>query len=229
VLSSGGKVIAGDADMAADLLGKVYTDGQVIVQQGAVGDCMYVILEGEVEILMEKKGRQVSLATLVEKDIFGEMAIFESEVRSATARALGDVRVLTIDKKSFLRRIHEDPSLALRIVETMSRRIRELDSELALTQAADRRLYPRIQVTTPVILEKEGVAVEACLCDVSHSGARIELADDLPGGQRVMLRISSMKADIAAAVIRKDAANRYALQFVMPLKEHADLVKFTGG
>lgn len=214
--------------MASDILGKVYRDGQIIVQQGSVGDCMYVILKGEVEVLVEKKGKQVCLATLGEKDIFGEMAIAEKEVRSATIRALGDVRVLTVDKKTFLRRIHEDPSLALRVVETMSRRIRELDSELTLTQATDRRQNYRLEINSPVVLEKDGVAVEACLCDVSQSGARIQLADDLPEGQSVVLRISGMKADITAAVIRKDTADRYGLQFVMSLKEHGDLMKLTG-
>ena len=215
--------------MASDILGKVYRDGQIIVQQGSVGECMYVILKGEVEVLVEKKGKQVCLATLGEKDIFGEMAMAEKEVRSATVRALGDARILTVDKKTFLRRIHEDPSLALRVVETMSRRIRELDSELALTQANDRRVNYRIEVIAPVVLETDGVAVEASLCDVSQSGAGIELADDLPEGQRVVLQISGLKADIHAAVIRKDTGNRYGLQFVMPLKEHADLVKLAGG
>ena len=50
-------------------------------------------------------------------------------MRSATVRALGQVRILTIDKKNFLRRISQDPSMAFRIVETMSRRIRELTEE----------------------------------------------------------------------------------------------------
>jgi signal-transduction protein with cAMP-binding, CBS, and nucleotidyltransferase domain len=211
--------------MASDTLGKIYTDGQIIVAQGSVGDFMYVIQEGAVEVLVERNGKQVSVATLGERDFFGEMAIFEREVRSATVRALGDVRVLTVDKKSFLRRIHEDPSLALRIVETMSRRIRELDGELALAQASDRRLHHRVQVSTPVILESEGVALEASLWDISHCGACIELADELPEGQSVVLRISRSQADIAAAVIRKDPENRYGLQFVLPLKDHADLLK----
>ena len=61
----------------------------------------------------------------------GEMAIFERVDRSATLRAMGRVRVLTIDKKNFLRRVHEDPSLAFRIVKTMSGRIRELSDEIA--------------------------------------------------------------------------------------------------
>ena len=65
---------------------------------------------------------------------WGEMAIFDRDVRSATVRALGDARVLTVDKKNFMRRVHEDPSLAFRLVETMSRRIRELGEEVARLQ-----------------------------------------------------------------------------------------------
>lgn len=112
-------------------LGKVYQDGEIIVRQGEVGDCMYVIQEGQVEVVVEKDGEEVRLAVRGETEFFGEMAIFEREVRMATVRALGQARVLTIDKKNFLRRIHEDPSLAYRIVQTMSRRIRELSAEVA--------------------------------------------------------------------------------------------------
>ena len=51
-------------------------------------------------------------------------------MHSATVRALGESWVLTLEKKSFLRRIHEDPSLVFGILEKMSRRIRELDHTL---------------------------------------------------------------------------------------------------
>ena len=59
------------------------------------------------------------------------MALFEEEIRTATIRARGAARVLTIDKKNFLGGVHEDPSLALRIVQTMSHRIRDLTDRLA--------------------------------------------------------------------------------------------------
>ena len=117
-------------------LGKVYEDGEVITRQGEEGDCMYVIQEGHVEVVAEGPDGDVHLATLGEADFFGEMAIFEREVRSATVRALGPVRVLTVDKKTFLRRVHEDPSLAYRLVQTMSRRIRELDHRFARGEGA---------------------------------------------------------------------------------------------
>ncbi len=112
-------------------LGKIYRAGEVIVRQGEVGDCMYVIQAGKVEVVRENGGREVRLAELGEGDFFGEMALFEHDVRSATVRTLGEVRVLTVDKKILMRKIHEDPSLAFRIMQKMSRRIRQLDTEMA--------------------------------------------------------------------------------------------------
>ena len=111
-------------------LGKVYRDGEAIIRQGEVGDCMYVIQEGQVEVVVEEDDKEVRLMVLDTGELFGEMAIVERQVRMATVRALGQARVLTIDQKGFLRRIHEDPSLAWNVVQTMSRRIRELAAEV---------------------------------------------------------------------------------------------------
>ncbi|HYB73403.1 MAG TPA: cyclic nucleotide-binding domain-containing protein [Candidatus Sulfotelmatobacter sp.] len=123
----------GEEIMDAGALGKVYEDGEAIVRQGEVGDCMYIIQAGQVEVLQESDGREVRLAVLGEGDVFGEMALFEGEVRSATVRALGQVRVLTVDKQMFLRRVHEDPSAAFRILQKLSRRVRDMDAEWART------------------------------------------------------------------------------------------------
>jgi len=117
--------------MSAGALGKVYEDGDIIIRRGDVGDCMYVVQEGQVEVYVERDGRDVRLALRGEGELIGEMAVFEREVRSASVRALGPARVLTIDKKNFMKRINEDPTLAFRMVETMSRRIRELSDEVA--------------------------------------------------------------------------------------------------
>ena len=64
-------------------------------------------------------------------EVFGEMAIFDQQPRSATVRAKGNARVLTLDKRAFLRRVHEDPSLAFRILQQMSHRIRVLDEKVS--------------------------------------------------------------------------------------------------
>jgi CRP/FNR family cyclic AMP-dependent transcriptional regulator len=112
-------------------LGKEFQDGEIIVRQGDVGDSMFVIQEGRVEVLREDDGQQTRLRVAEEGEFMGEMSIFERQKRSATLRALGKVRILTIDKKNFLRRIHEDPSLAFRIAQNMSSRIRELSDQIA--------------------------------------------------------------------------------------------------
>ena len=112
-------------------LGKIYQDGEVIVKQGEVGDCMYVVQDGIVEVLIESGNQQVVLNLLGKNEFFGEMALFEHEIRTATVRALGPVRILTVDHKNLLQRIHEDPSLAYRVMDVMSNRIDKLSEEVA--------------------------------------------------------------------------------------------------
>ena len=112
-------------------LGKEYKDGEVIVRQGDIGNCMYVIQKGEVEAVAEADGKELRLRTMGPDEFFGEMALFEKEIRTATIRAIQPTRVLTIDKKNFLGGMHEDPSLTFRIVKTMSHRIRDLTDRLA--------------------------------------------------------------------------------------------------
>ena len=116
--------------MARSALGKWYEDGEAIVSQGDVADCMYIIEQGEVEVVQGSGEDAFRLAVLGEGEFFGEMAVFDRDVRSATVRALGKVQVMTIDKATFLRRISEDPSLAFRIIKKMSGRIRDLNNDL---------------------------------------------------------------------------------------------------
>ena len=120
--------------MTAGALGKVYADGEILIRQGEVGDAMFVIQSGEAEILIEKEGVETRLRVAGEGEIIGEMAVFEREVRSATVRAMGEMRALTLDKRNFLRQIAEDPSIAFRIVESMSGRIRELSDRIGLLE-----------------------------------------------------------------------------------------------
>ena len=120
--------------MATGALGKPYTDGEFIVRQGGQVEAMYVIQEGQVEVLRETDGKHVHLTNLNEGDFFGEVPLFERRghtgVARATVKAIGDVRALTVDKKTFIRRIHEDPSLAYRILQVMSRRIQQMEEEV---------------------------------------------------------------------------------------------------
>jgi CRP-like cAMP-binding protein len=118
--------------MTRGALGKLYSDGEHIVSQGSTGNSMYVIQGGRVEVIQRSdSGTEQHLAYLEAGDFFGEMSVFEDEVRSATVRADGEARVLKIDKRTLLTRIREDPLLAVNLLKTMSHRIRDLNVEIA--------------------------------------------------------------------------------------------------
>ena len=132
--------------MAFPGLGREYADGEVVCRQGEVGSCMYQVQAGEVDVVHEEAGVETSLGRLRAGDIIGEMAIFDRQPRSATVRAAGPARLLTLDKRAFLRQIAEDPSLAFRILGQMSERIRALNAELA---RVDRERLQRLAAGTP--------------------------------------------------------------------------------
>jgi CRP-like cAMP-binding protein len=110
--------------MSASELGLIYRDGEMIIRQGESGDRMYVILEGQAEVQVACEHETHRMALLDEGDFFGEMEVFDPGLRSATVRAVGRTRVLTVDKRGILRRLQEDPELAMRILETLARRMR---------------------------------------------------------------------------------------------------------
>jgi len=163
---------------ASGALGKLHPSGEVVFKEGDSGDCMYVIQSGEVEIL--KDG--VRLAVLSNGSFFGEMALFANEARSATVRALGDARLLTIDRNTLLQRIHGDPSLAYRIVESLSGRFQQLTQRVNPGQAA---------APAPVAPEKVYAAGEV-LCAEGDPGhgmlivqqGKVELVKQVDGSER---------------------------------------------
>ncbi len=111
-------------------LGREYDDQEVICLQGEAGDRMFVLQTGRAVVIREDEGTDTVIDTLEKGDVFGEMAIFDKQPRSATVRAQGKARVLTLDKRTFLKRVHEDPSLAFQVLKKMSLRIRSLHKQI---------------------------------------------------------------------------------------------------
>lgn len=116
--------------MKSSEIGKSYNDGEIICREGDEGRKMFVIQEGEVEVIKKTQDGEFFLTTLKKGEIFGEMAMFDHLPRSATIRSVGKAIVLSIDKKGFFAKASKDPSLAFHILESMSRRIRALNDDL---------------------------------------------------------------------------------------------------
>jgi CRP/FNR family transcriptional regulator, cyclic AMP receptor protein len=125
--------------------------GDSIIKEGDVGDEMYILLEGVVEVsqtLLLKMGhtgigeKEKTLIRLEGslKPCFGEMSLMENAERSATVSSLTDSRVLVIDRAHFNELLEDDPSLGITILRNtlaiVSTRLRKANSDvLKLTTA----------------------------------------------------------------------------------------------
>jgi flavin-dependent dehydrogenase len=123
-------------------LGRFYADGDEIIRQGQIGNCMYIVQDGSVEVVKNVDGKHLRVAVLGPGEFFGEMALFERIKRSATVRAVGRARVLTIDKGTLLGRIQEDPGLAFRMLEKLCNRIRVERTQAPVEIPEDPRTDP---------------------------------------------------------------------------------------
>ena len=111
--------------------GRTYHDGEVICSQGEPGDCMYIVQEGTVELIHEENGQEFSLSTLEPGDFWGQSGLLEpNHLRTATAKAVGEAVVASLEERSFLARIQEDPSFVLQIMRKMSQRVHDLHQVL---------------------------------------------------------------------------------------------------
>lgn len=93
---------------------------------------MFVIQEGQVEIFLERNGQETPLKLLREGDFLGERALFNGGERSVSARSKGTSRLLTVDRKNFLHRIKEDPTIAFRLVQMLTRQVSELERDVSV-------------------------------------------------------------------------------------------------
>ena len=103
-------------------------DGTIICRDGEDGDSMYILVAGQVQILKGVEGSEKILAVREAGDFVGEMAIIESGPRVATVRALGDVRALVIDGDAFNAILRDRQNVAISVMRTLSRRLREMVS-----------------------------------------------------------------------------------------------------
>jgi CRP/FNR family transcriptional regulator, cyclic AMP receptor protein len=122
-------------DLSAMFEERIYVQGEIIFEEGTVGNSMMVITSGQVRI-SQTQGPDVEEALIIlkEGDVFGEMALIEDLPRSATTIAHTNVIIFEISRDHFLNYIGRDCSNGLKIVlklaRTLSSRLRETDNKL---------------------------------------------------------------------------------------------------
>lgn len=113
-------------------LGKLFLEGEVIFRQGDPTGNFYIVQKGRVCLTRESSTGEIMRAFLGDGEIFGIASAFTvNRERFATATALVDSVVLTIDEKVFISRLHQDPSIAFRLIRHLSQRLFDLGRDLA--------------------------------------------------------------------------------------------------
>jgi CRP/FNR family cyclic AMP-dependent transcriptional regulator len=106
--------------------------GTLILAQDEPGHVAFLILQGAVDVLLESEdGRQFIVARLGAGDHFGEMALLDAEPRSATVVATADTELLVMRRDEFIEELLRHPRIMLRMLVTLSRRLRRADAQVA--------------------------------------------------------------------------------------------------
>jgi len=90
-----------------------FSDGEILLKEGEVDDAVYIVVSGKVEVVSsEAFGRVKRIATIDEGSVFGEVAFFDANPRSASVRAIGEGSVLRLSRKGFEQISAWNPNLA---------------------------------------------------------------------------------------------------------------------
>ncbi len=130
-------LLPNELSMLADLFSvREYKSGDEVFKEGDVGDSMYVIAEGSVDILREDpQGEQRAIATLAAPQFFGEMSLIDKEYRSATVQAKTDARLLQLSNENlhiFAKNFRNGFTwVVVNIARVLSSRLREVNRRLS--------------------------------------------------------------------------------------------------
>ncbi len=181
-------LVADDLAAVADVIvPRRFGAGEVVFREGDTGDTCYLVRAGHVRAVREHNdGRSITLATFGPGEIFGELAMFDEEQRSATIEALEDTEAAAILGADMRRLLRAHPDIAVKLLRGLSQRLRETNERLA------RQSFQTVQSRVASVLSELAAA------------ARVEGVDE----QDVL--ITATQADLAQlAGSSRESASRF--------------------
>jgi CRP/FNR family transcriptional regulator len=158
-----------------------FEPGQAVFREGDQSDTCYVVREGHARAVRSHgDGRTITLARFGPGDIFGELAMFEDERRSATVEAIEPTSVIGVLGPDMRRLLGEHPQIAARMVIALGRRLR--DTNERLSRQSFQTVQSRVAVVLSQLVEQE-IAAGKQSADVLVTATQADLAQ-LAGSSR---------------------------------------------
>jgi CRP/FNR family transcriptional regulator len=175
-------LVPADLQRIAELaVPREFDPGQVVFREGDSSDTCYIVHSGRARAVREHPdGRTITLATFGPGDIFGELAMFEDERRSATVEAVEPTIAVAVLGPDMRRLMTEHPGIATRLVIALGRRLREMNERLS------RQSFQTVQSRVAVVLRdlvQQEIAAGAGPTEVLLTATQADLAQ-LAGSSR---------------------------------------------
>jgi CRP/FNR family cyclic AMP-dependent transcriptional regulator len=118
-------------ELAAVVKRRTFRAGEVIFHRDDPGQVLYVIKEGKVKIcLISPDGQEISLVVFGKGECFGELALLDGLPRSADAIAMERAECYTLQRSDFHNAIMKNPTIAIQVMEVLSKRLRSTDQQV---------------------------------------------------------------------------------------------------
>lgn len=161
--------------LSTKLKERVYPPNTAIVREGASGDAMFIIKNGQVEVKKREQnlGLDLTIATLGTGACFGEMALLTGKPRTATVMAVAATELFVLERKDFDALLIEHPSISLSINKIVAERIEEMNTQktMGVVSLSTLRIDPDFLMIIP-----EAVALKYKMIATSYSNGSMTLA-----------------------------------------------------
>jgi CRP/FNR family transcriptional regulator len=173
--------------VAAVAVPRSFSAGEAVFREGDASSTCYIVRSGHARAIREHlDGRQLTLATFGPGEIFGELAMFDDELRSATVEAIDELEALAILGDDMRRLMREHAEIAVKLAVALVRRLRDTNDRLA------RQSFQTVQSRVAAVL-----------------GQLVEQAQR-EGAQRADVTITTTQADLAKlAGSSRESASRF--------------------
>jgi len=170
------------ARVAQVALPRSFEPHQVVFREGDDSDTCYIVRTGHARAIRQHPdGRLITLATFGPGDIFGELAMFDDERRSATVEALDDLATVAIPGSAMRGLLGRHPEIALKLVIALGRRLRAANERLS--RQSFQTVQSRVAAVLDQLVEQARAEGEAGARDVLVTATQAELAQ-LAGSSR---------------------------------------------